>query len=724
MRGNHTAHTATKAHSHWLDQYFSPYHQRFPYRTVVRCFCQISFTLLLAVGLLTGCDSGGGTPPPEDSTNQPPSVTISTPESGSEFSRTDTIRFVGEAEDPEAGPITGEDLVWESSTDDVIGTGEEITAVLSADLHVVTLRATDESGQSAEDTVSVPVNGPPTVTVNSPSDESAANRSETVALDGAATDPVNGDLSGDALEWTSDVDGTLGTGEAVSAQSLSPGPHTIALTATDEDGQAQSDSIDFVVEEQGFDVRFRFLSDLTPSEKATVRDAVSSWENAITGDLPPYFLPDELVGEDAFDKRGVDDLAIAVEVSDIDGAGGTLAQATPVAARMSGGDFTTTTAGLIQIDQSDRSNSRLETIIEHEIGHVLGIGTLWDDATSGENSVAPVHEGSSTTSAYESLSGSDAFLLEGVPLQLFGGAGTSLAHWSEENFDNELMTGVINSNSENPLSTVSLSALEDIGYEVDQSAADSYGLPSLQITRFGSSADATLSRPAAANRNFGTPQGGPVDSVLVAGSNNDRLWLPNEPEGQVFSSLVRFELPSEIPPGVDFGALLSLQSKEINAETPDHQVSVYSAGASWSESNVTDANRPTRQDSITSFDFQSCDPTCGQDSPPVVTGQVERWLNGESNNGLFLRAPDAVSDSTFSLGVYNRHVQRSPLLRPYLIVVAQKAAGQVLARDLKATAPSKSSTRGKLPLGDDILDRKIYGTDPQGNVVKTIRPQK
>ena len=367
---------------------------------------------------------------------------------------------------------------------------------------------------------------------------------------------------------------------------------------------------------------------------------------------------------------------------------------------------------------------RLETIIEHEIGHVLGIGTLWDDATSGENSVAPVHEGSSTTSAYESLSGSDAYLIEGVPLQLFGGAGTSLAHWSEENFDNELMTGNLNPNAENPLSAVSLSALEDIGYEVDQSAADSYGLPSLQITRFGSSADATLSRPAAANRNFGTPQGGPVDSVLVAGSNNDRLWLPNEPEGQVFSSLVRFELPPGLPPGVRFVALLSLRSKEISAETPDHQVSVYSAGESWSESNVTDANRPTRQDSITSFDFQSCDPTCGEGSPPVVTDQVERWLNGESNNGLFLRAPDAVSDSTFSLGVYNRHVQRSPLLRPYLVVGAEKAAGQVLARDLKGTAQSKSSTGGKLPLGDDILDRKIYGTDPQGNIMKIIRPRK
>jgi hypothetical protein len=257
---------------------------------------------------------------------------------------------------------------------------------------------------------------------------------------------------------------------------------------------------------------------LSPAEKTTVRDAVAAWENAITGDLPPYFLPDELVGEDAFDGKGVDDLAIAVEVTDIDGAGGTLAQAGPLTARMSGGDFTTSTAGLIQIDQSDRSNSRLETIVEHEIGHVLGIGTLWDAATSGENSVAPVHEGSSTTSAYEALSGSDAFLLEGVPLQLFGGAGTSLAHWSEENFDNELMTGNLNPNSENPLSAVSLSALEDIGYEVDQSAADSYGLPSLQITRFGSSAEYTAGRTSRFRSGCWLEQRSPLASQRARGA--------------------------------------------------------------------------------------------------------------------------------------------------------------------------------------------------------------
>jgi len=391
---------------------------------------------------------------------------------------------------------------------------------------------------------------------------------------------------------------------------------------------------------------------------------------------------------------------------------------------MSGGDFTTTTAGVIQIDQSDRGNSRLETIIEHEIGHVLGIGTLWD-ATSGENSVAPVHEGSSTTSAYESLSGSDAYLIEGVPLQLFGGAGTSLAHWSEENFDNELMTGVIDSDVENPLSGVSLSALEDIGYEVDQGAADSYELPSAQVTRLLADADATLSRPAAVNENFGAPQGGPVDSVLVAGSNNDQFWLPEEPEGQIFSSLVRFDLPPTLPLGVDLQlAILDLRRGEINAETSGHDVVISSADQSWNESSVTAANRPPRRDSLTAFDFQSCDPICGQDFPPVLTNQVESWLSGETNNGLFLRAPDAASDSTFSLGVYSRHVQRNPLLRPYLAVVAQTGSGQVQAEALNLTSHGKSATRDKLPLGNDILDRKIYGTDPQGNIMKTIRPRK
>lgn len=666
----------------------------------------------------------------DDESNQKPSVTISSPQDGAEFARADTIVFEGSAEDPEDGALTGSSLTWESSTDGRVGEGESIaTAALSPDVHTITLTATDSLGGTARDTVSVSVNGPPDASIAAPESESATGEGETVTFEGSATDPVNGGLSGSALEWSSSVDGPLGTGESISTASLAPGPHTITLTATDQDEKVKADSIDFVVEQEGFNVHFRFLSDLTSGQKTTVRDAAAPWENAITGDLDPVFLPQGRVDQVGFTERGVDDLAIAVRVPNIDGEGGTLAQAAPIAARVAAGNFTTSSAGIVEIDEADLDNSRLQEIVTHEIGHVLGIGITWD-AVTDENTVDPIHEGSNTTAAFEALEGSEAYLDEGVPLERFGGPGTALGHWAENNFDNELMTGAINSDSENPLSRVSLATLEDIGYEVDLQRAEPYDLPAAQRTLIPAGGDATLSRPASANENFGTPQGGPLDSVLVAGSNNNQLWSSEDPEDEVFSSLVRFDAPTSLPTGVSvIGAGIALQSANTNAETAGHDVGIYVAGGSWSETEVTAESRPTRQDSVTAFDFQSCDPFCGADAPPDVTAPVRSWVTGGENNGFLLRAPDASSEPTFSVGLHNRHVQRSALLRPFLVVGAQADAGATVRADgISPAAPGrpfseKSVPRSKISLGDDILDTTVYGIDPSGNVVKTKRLQ-
>lgn len=65
----------------------------------------------------------------------------------------------------------------------------------------------------------------------------AEGRDRHVTLAGAATDADDGPLSGDNLVWSSDRDGRLGTGSTLVAP-LSPGVHTITLTAADSDGNA------------------------------------------------------------------------------------------------------------------------------------------------------------------------------------------------------------------------------------------------------------------------------------------------------------------------------------------------------------------------------------------------------------------------------------------------------------------------------------------------------
>ena len=68
---------------------------------------------------------------------------------------------------------------------------------------------------------------------------------------------------------------------------------------------------------------------------------------------------------------------------------------------------------------------------------------------------------------------------ESVPVANTGGPGTADGHWRESVFDNELMTGYLDS-GDNPLSAITVGSLGDIGYGVDLDASDPYGTPALR----------------------------------------------------------------------------------------------------------------------------------------------------------------------------------------------------------------------------------------------------
>lgn len=71
----------------------------------------------------------------------------------------------------------------------------------------------------------------PACTITSP----AANASlgfDLFTFVGTATDPEDGDLGPEDVDWSSDVDGVLGTGLSLSNVSLTDGAHVITCTAT------------------------------------------------------------------------------------------------------------------------------------------------------------------------------------------------------------------------------------------------------------------------------------------------------------------------------------------------------------------------------------------------------------------------------------------------------------------------------------------------------------
>ena len=73
----------------------------------------------------------------------------------------------------------------------------------------------------------------------------------------------------------------------------------------------------------------------------------------------------------------------------------------------------------------------------------------------------------------------------GVPIEQDGGDGTAFAHWDDATFGNELMTGTLDFTSTNPLSVITVGAFDDMGYDVDYSAAQPYTPPTTTATTNG-----------------------------------------------------------------------------------------------------------------------------------------------------------------------------------------------------------------------------------------------
>jgi hypothetical protein len=111
---------------------------------VLRKSITIWLGIMAGLSLIVACGGGGGGSAPADA----PVPSISSP-TGTHFKEGENITFSGTATDANGGQLTGSALVWTSSIDGQIGTGETlITSALSAGDHDITLTATDSSGKS------------------------------------------------------------------------------------------------------------------------------------------------------------------------------------------------------------------------------------------------------------------------------------------------------------------------------------------------------------------------------------------------------------------------------------------------------------------------------------------------------------------------------------------------------------------------------------------------
>ena len=228
-------------------------------------------------------------------------------------------------------------------------------------------------------------------------------------------------------------------------------------------------TIDDYVPPAQFTITFNFESDVPQSVINAAAQAAERWTEVIVGDLPNIRSP--IYGE-------IDDILITVQMglldNDTDGDGNTLAQARPLA-------FRTDSAGLpflaeVGVDEADADRTDLTAIMTHEFGHALGFpeSNGWRNNVDDQDTPA-FFTGSNAVREYNTVFGSAANP-SGVPIEQDGGAGTAYAHWDDNTFGNELMTGFLDSGL-NPLSVITIGAFDDMGYTVNYAAADPYTPP-------------------------------------------------------------------------------------------------------------------------------------------------------------------------------------------------------------------------------------------------------
>jgi hypothetical protein len=255
--------------------------------------------------------------------NVPPYAKILGPASGATYSRrAEAVPLRADVDDYEDGLPN---VVWTSSIDGVIGYDPSIsTPNLSYGTHLITVTATDSAGQSRSDSIEVNiVNDPPQMTILSPASSETFLAGQQIQLLAQSRDfnEVVWTLPEDMVQWSSDLDGPLGTGHSFLTTSLSVGTHEITVRGRDPLGLIGRDTIRIVVEPaisgiptvsilqpfvisgfevlieiQGFDTTVgryyadvRFVGQANDPEDGSLTGASLTWTTN-RGDLQPYLL--------------------------------------------------------------------------------------------------------------------------------------------------------------------------------------------------------------------------------------------------------------------------------------------------------------------------------------------------------------------------------------------------------------------------------------------------
>ena len=242
----------------------------------------------------------------------------------------------------------------------------------------------------------------------------------------------------------------------------------------------------------GFDIELNFLTSATASQRLAFQNAAAKWGSLITGDLPTEQVTIPLLGCGGAVDEYADDVNIRVVLGPIDGPGGTLGAAAPCWMRAVYRGLPAFGVMIFDTDDLDalETAGQLTDVITHEMGHVLGIGSLWQDFNLFEDNYGPLStcpaeaalqdpffSGTQAQAVFASL-GTGGYTGNTVPVENLYGDGTRCVHWRESVLDTELMTGFAEaSGTAMPLSELTVKSLADMGYTVAVSGWDAFTCP-------------------------------------------------------------------------------------------------------------------------------------------------------------------------------------------------------------------------------------------------------
>jgi hypothetical protein len=383
------------------------------------------------------------------------------------------------------GPGVGAETLTATAVGIVKGSPATFSATVSSQVVTSLVKV---QGDNLVGLVAKTVNLPPTVKV---ADQIGAGV-QGVTVDFAV---MTGGGSVTAASAVSDASGLASVGWTIGG---SAGSNTVQASS----GALTPVTFTVTGQTAAFNIVVRYFGTQLPTanQQAAFAAAEAKWETLIFGDLAdvlvnvgagagcgPAFADLPAVNET------IDDIVIYAKVDSIDGVNGVLGQAGPCLVRTSSG---LTALGVMHFDKADfaalETSGQLSLVVLHEMGHVLGYGTLWNfgpfallagPCPSATNCTTDPHfSGAQALAAFDRVGGSSYVAGAKVPVENCVStpgpcdAGTVNSHWRESVLDRELMTGYLNPGT-NPLSIVTLASFWDMNYLVNYSDADGYVWP-------------------------------------------------------------------------------------------------------------------------------------------------------------------------------------------------------------------------------------------------------